>query len=106
MTGNINPGQPAEDATAEQRPRSKYARTPTEYVVHLLIQGGHREEVRFASIQDFQKWYSGELVPKSGTHDFITVPIKNVQGEYMVIRPSSVIGIRVEPVFSTSVERY
>jgi hypothetical protein len=99
MTGT-NPA-----ATGEQR-RSKYARTPTEYAVHLLIQGGHREEVRFQTIQDFQKWYSGELVPKASSDDFITVPIKNVQGEYMVLRPSSVLGIRVEPVFSSSVERY
>lgn len=102
MTGNINPSQ-----TASGEPkRSKYARTPTEYAVHILIEGGHREEVRFATIQEFQKWYSGELVPKSSSTDFITVPIKNVQGEYMVLRPSSVLGIRVEPVFSSSVERF
>ncbi|HEY9909093.1 MAG TPA: hypothetical protein V6D18_15970 [Thermosynechococcaceae cyanobacterium] len=103
MTGNVNPA--ATGPAGEQR-RSKYARTPTEYAVHLLIQGGHREEVRFSTIQEFQKWYSSELVPKSNSQDFITVPIKNIQGEYMVLRPSSVLGIRVEPVFSSSVERY
>lgn len=105
MTGNINPGQ-TNTATGGEAKRSKYARTPTEYAVHILIQGGHREEVRFATIQEFQKWYSGELVPKATSNDFITVPIKNVQGEYMVLRPSSVLGIRVEPVFSSSVERF
>jgi len=104
MTGNVNP-TPNSAAAGEPR-RSKYARTPSEYAVHILIQGGHREEVRFATIQDFQKWYSSELVPKAGSSDFITVPIKNIQGEYMVLRPSSVLGIRVEPVFSSSVERY
>ncbi len=104
MTGNVNPA--ASGAPAGEQRRSKYARTPTEYAVHLLIEGGHREEVRFQSIQDFQKWYGGELVPKSSSTDFITVPIKNVQGEYMVLRPSSVLGIRVEPVYSSSVERY
>lgn len=104
MTGNMNPS-PTSGAAGEQK-RSRYARTPTEYAVHILIQGGHREEVRFATIQDFQKWYSGELMPKAASTDFITVPIKNVQGEYMVLRPSSVLGIRVEPVFSSSVERY
>lgn len=102
-TGSMT--QAADGATGDQR-RSKYARTPTEYAVHLLIEGGHREEVRFPTIQEFQKWYSGELVPKSTSNDFITVPIKNVQGEYMVLRPSKVIGIRVEPVFSSSVERF
>lgn len=81
-------------------------RTPNEYVVHLMIEGGHREEVRFVNIQDFQKWYSTELVPKSASDDFISVPIKNVQGEYMVVRPSRIMAIRVEPVFSSSVERF
>ncbi len=81
-------------------------RTPNEYVVHLMIEGGHREEVRFSNIQDFQKWYSTELVPKSASDDFISVPIKNVQGEYMVVRPSRIMAIRVEPVFSSSVERF
>lgn len=80
-------------------------RSANEYAVHLIISGGHREEVRFPSIQEFQKWYSGELVPKSSSQDFITIPIKNMQGEYMVIRPNSVLAIRVEPVFASSVDR-
>ncbi len=81
-------------------------RTPDEYAVHLMIEGGHREEVRFLTIQDFQKWYSSELMPKSASDDFISVPIKNIQGEYMVIRPSRISAIRVEPIFSSSVERF
>ncbi|HAC62737.1 MAG TPA: hypothetical protein DCF68_04185 [Cyanothece sp. UBA12306] len=80
-------------------------RTPDEYAVYLLLSSGHREEVRFPKIQEFQKWYSGELVPKGDSNEFINVPIKNIQGEYMVIRPSSIMAIRVEPVFFGSVER-
>lgn len=80
-------------------------RKPDEYAVHLFLSSGHREEVRFINIQEFQKWYSGELVPKSESPDFINVPIKNIQGEYMVIRPSCIVAIRVEPVFFGSVER-
>lgn len=80
-------------------------RTATEFAVHLMIEGGHREEVRFPTIQDFQKWYSNELVPKSTSEDFVTVPIKNIQGEYMVVRPSRILAIRVEPVFSSSIDR-
>jgi len=79
---------------------------PSEFAVHLMLQGGHREEVRFSSIQEFQKWYSSELMPKATSNDFITVPIKNLQGEYMVARPSSILAIRVEPVFSSSVDRF
>ncbi len=81
-------------------------RTPNEYAVFLLLESGHREEVRFPNIQEFQKWYSGELVPKSASNDFISVPIKNIQVEYMVVRPSRIVSIRVEPVFSSSVERF
>jgi hypothetical protein len=81
-------------------------RNPSEFAVYLLLESGHREEVRFSTIQEFQKWYSGELVPKSASNDFISVPIKNIQGEYMVLRPSRVVAIRVEPVFSSSVERF
>ncbi|MBE9125125.1 MULTISPECIES: hypothetical protein [unclassified Coleofasciculus] len=81
-------------------------RTPDEYAVHILLSGGHREEVRFATIQEFQKWYSGELMPKATSPDFISVPIKNIQGEYMVLRPSGVLAIRVEPIFAGSVERF
>lgn len=80
-------------------------RTPNEYAVFLLLDSGHREEVRFLNIQEFQKWYSSELVPKSASNDFISVPIKNIQGEYMVVRPSKIVGIRVEPVFNSSIER-
>lgn len=80
-------------------------RKPDEYAVHIFMAGGHREEVRFTTIQDFQKWYSGELVPKAQSDDFISVPIRNIQGEYMVIRPSNVVAIRVEPIFLGSVDR-
>lgn len=82
-------------------------RTPSDYVVHLLFEGGHREEVRFSSIQDFQKWYSGELASKATSEEFVSVPLPKINpGEYMVIRPSRLVAIRVEPNFSSSVERY
>jgi hypothetical protein len=80
-------------------------RKADEYAIHLFLSSGHREEVRFSSIQDFQKWYSNELVPKQDSGDFINIPIKNIQGEYMVVRPSSIMAIRVEPIFFSSVER-
>ncbi|MBF2014302.1 MAG: hypothetical protein IGS23_03625 [Rivularia sp. T60_A2020_040] len=81
-------------------------RSASEYAVYILMESGHREEVRFPTIQEFQKWYSGELMPKAASDDFINVPIKNISHEYMVIRPSRVVAIRVEPIFSSSVERF
>jgi hypothetical protein len=80
-------------------------RTPNEYAVFLFLEGGHREEVRFPTIQEFQKWYGSELVPKSASNDFISVPINNIQEEYMMVRPSKIVGIRVEPVFNSSMEK-
>ncbi len=79
---------------------------PDEYAIYILLSSGHKEEVRFTSIQEFQKWYSNELIPKSDSNEFINIPIKNIQGEYMVVRPSSIMAIRVEPVFLGSVERF
>ncbi len=81
-------------------------RKPDEYAIHLLISNGHREEIRFSTVQEFQKWYSTELMAKSDSQDFINVPIKNIQGEYMVVRPASIVAIRVEPVYLGSVERF
>ena len=78
---------------------------PDEFAIHLFLTNGHREEVRFMTIQEFQKWYSNEIVPKHDSQEFITVPIKNIQGEYMVVRPSAIVAIRVEPIFFGSVER-
>ena len=82
------------------------ARTPNEFAVHIIMEGGHREEVKFSSIQDFQKWYSNEIVPRSDSGEFINVPLKTIEGEYMVVRPSKIVAIRVEPVFSSSVDRF
>ena len=78
---------------------------PDEFAIHLFLTNGHREEVRFMTIQEFQKWYSNDIVHKHDYQEFITVPIKNIQGEYMVVRPSAIVAIRVEPIFFGSVER-
>ncbi len=80
-------------------------RTPDEFAVHFLISGGHREEVRFTTIQEFQKWYSEKLMPKVASGDLIQVPIRNSANEFFVLRPTSILGIRVEPIFAGSIER-
>jgi len=77
-------------------------RIPDEIAVYIFLTGGQRECVKFPTIQDFQKWYQGVLVPKAESNEFVNVPIKNIQGEYMVVRPSSVLAIRVEPIYGSS----
>lgn len=81
-------------------------RQADEYAIHILLSGGHREEVRFHDLKEFQKWYSGVLIPKADSRDFINIPIKNLQGEFMVARPAEILAIRVEPIFLGSVERF
>lgn len=78
---------------------------PSSYAVHLMIVGGHREEVRFKTIQEFQAWYTKALIPKQDSEDFLNVPLKLADGEYLVVRPASIQGIRVEPVYTTSIDR-
>lgn len=85
-------------------------RTPDEYVVHLMIEGGHREEIKFPTMQEFQVWYNKVLLPKFDSSEFVNVPIKhraedNTSKEYMVVRPSAIKAIRVEPVFNSSIDR-
>lgn len=78
---------------------------PSSFAVHLMIEGGHREEVRFSTLQEFQVWYQKVLLPKQDSIEFMNVPIKNMQQEYMVVRPSSIQAIRVEPIYTTSIDR-
>ena len=74
------------------------ARTPSRYAIHLLLAGGHVQVVHFASLDAFQQWY-GSVLNAGSADSFINVPIAELPGEYLVIRPSAVQGIRVEPVY-------
>ena len=63
------------------------------------MSGGQTETVMFATLDAFQQWYGGVLT--AATSDtFVNVPISELEGEYLVVRPSAVIGIRVEPRFT------
>jgi hypothetical protein len=86
--------------------RSRYAKVPSEYAVHFLIEGGHREEVRFQNLDEFKQWYQTVIKADAASSEFVGVPIKTAQGEMMVVRPSKINGIRVEPIYSTSLDRY
>ena len=74
------------------------ARTPSRYAIHLLLAGGHVQVVHFASLDAYQQWY-GSVLNAGSADAFINVPIAELPGEYLVIRPSAVQGIRVEPVY-------
>ena len=76
------------------------ARQPRRYAIHLLLIGGQKELVHFASLEAFQQWYGGVL--NVGPADaFINVPIGDLDGEYLVLRPSAVSAIRIEPQYGS-----
>ena len=63
------------------------------------MSGGQTETVMFANLEAFQQWYGGVLTASAGD-TFVNVPIAELEGEYLVLRPSAVIAIRVEPRFN------
>lgn len=75
-------------------------RTPRRYAIHLHMSGGQTETVHFATLEAFQQWYGGVLTA-SASDTFVNVPISDLDGEYLVVRPSGVVGIRVEPQFTS-----
>ena len=76
------------------------ARTPNHYAIHLLLAGGHHQVIKFADLACFHKWY-GDVLNAGPAEAFVNVPINDLQGEYLVVRPSGVVGIRVEPQFTS-----
>jgi hypothetical protein len=56
--------------------------------------------VEFRTLEDFQKWYGGVLT-SAAPDAFVNVPLEDLELEYLVLRASSVIAIRVEPLFAS-----
>ena len=65
-----------------------------------MLEGGHEQVVEFRTLEDFQKWYGGVLT-SAAPDAFVNVPLEDLEQEYLVLRASSVIGIRVEPIFAS-----
>jgi len=74
------------------------AHTPSRYAIHLLLLGGHAPVVQFPDLDAFQQWY-GSVLNAGPADAFINVPMHDLPGEYLVVRPSAVQGIRVEPIY-------
>ena len=75
-------------------------RKPRRYAVHLHLVGGQTERVHFPKLETFQEWYQG-LVNGGQAQAFVNVPLGELEGEYLVIRPDAVIGLRVEPQYAS-----
>ncbi len=76
------------------------ARIPRRFHIHLMLKGGHEQVVEFRTLDEFQKWYGGVLT-SAAPDAFVNVPLEDLELEYLVLRASSVIGIRVEPIFAS-----
>ena len=76
------------------------ARTPRRYKISLHLSGGQTEVVHFPTLETFQEWYQG-LVNGGSGQAFVNTPLGDLEGEYLVIRPEAIIGVRVEPQFAS-----
>ena len=77
------------------------SRVPRRYAIHLLLSSGHEEVVHFPTLEDFQQWYTSGLHSGASPDTFMNVPIGELEGEYLLVRVGSVIGLRVEPLYGT-----
>jgi hypothetical protein len=73
-------------------------RTSRRYAVHLHLVGGQTERVFSQKLETFQEWYQG-VVNARNQGGFVNVPMSDLDGEYLVVRPQALIGVRVEPQF-------
>ncbi len=76
-------------------------RKPDEFSVHIMLDGGHREEVRVVGAKEVTKLMNDIFMGGAG-EDFIRLP-KTLDNEFLMVRPSRVCGVLVEPVFASSV---
>ena len=77
------------------------SRKPDEFNVHILLDGGHREEVRVNGPKEVTKLMNDIFMGGAGD-DFIRLP-KQMENEFLIVRPSRVSGVSVEAVFVSSV---
>lgn len=82
-------------------PSVSMPRVPRRYAIHLLLSSGKEEIVHFATLEAFQQWYTSALHGGAPADSFVNVPIGELEGEYLLVRAGSVIGLRVEPLFGT-----
>lgn len=77
------------------------SRVPRRYAIHLMLSSGKQEVVHFPTLESFQQWYTSALHSGAEADTFVNVPIGDLEGEYLLLRAGSVIGLRVEPLFGS-----
>jgi hypothetical protein len=83
-------------------------RKPNEFLVHLMLEGGHEVQLRFNAIEDVKAWYASQFKAKAAEDDLLALPVRPgaENNEILLVRPKRVSAIHVEPIFASSVEMF
>lgn len=82
------------------------ARTPTEYALHLFMEGGAQQTVKLRTSKEANDLIQQIFfVQTQERTDVLHIPLQ-AEGEYLILRPSRVHAVHIEPLFSSSLERY
>jgi len=82
------------------------AKTPSEYALHLIMESGHPQTVRMRTSKEVNALIQQIFfVQAQESSDFLHIPLQ-AEGEYLCVRPSRIQAVHVEPLFSSSLERY
>ena len=76
------------------------SRTSRRYAVHLHLVGRQTERVFFPKLETSQEWYQG-VFNAENQGGFVNFPLSDLEGDCLVVRLQAVIGVRMEPQFSS-----
>ncbi|WP_287130020.1 hypothetical protein [Candidatus Cyanaurora vandensis] len=79
------------------------SRTPSEFAMHIYLSGGSEQTVRMTQYKDINDIVQQVFMQPSTGNDYINIPMP-LEGEYMIVRPSCIAAIHVEPLFGSSLD--
>ncbi len=77
------------------------SRTPSEFGLHIYLNGGMHQVIRMKNYKDINDIVQQVFMQPTEGNDFLNIPMP-LEGEYMIVRPSQIAALHVEPLFSTS----
>lgn len=72
------------------------AKKPDEYSIQIMLDGGHREEVRVSEPKEVSRLMNEIFT--SGSDAFVRLP-RPLENEFLIVRPSRVCAVLVEAVY-------
>jgi len=80
-------------------------RVPSEFAMHIYLNGGHHQTIRMTNYKDINDIVQVVFMQPNVGNDYLNIPMQ-LEGEYMIVRPSCISAIHVEPIFGSSLEAY